>query len=93
LRRQRRTSASGRVWLGEREAGRSVGFLYDIEIEPRFRGRGLGRQAMLLVEEDARRGGFTEIRLNVFGGNEIARSLYRSLGYAEFAIAIRKRLS
>jgi Acetyltransferase (GNAT) family. len=48
---------------------------------------------MLLIEEEARRRGFTEIRLNVFGGNEIARSLYRSLGYAEFAVAMRKRLS
>ncbi len=82
----------GRVWLGKREAGQPVGVLYDIEIGSAFRGRGLGRQLMLLIEEEARRRGFTEIRLNVFGGNEIARSLYRSLGYAEFAIAMRKRL-
>ncbi len=82
-----------RVWLGERFGGQPVGFLSDIEIEPTFRGRGLGREAMLLVEEEARRRRFTEIRLNVFGGNEIARSLYRSLGYAEFAIGMRKRLS
>ena len=83
----------GRVWLGEREAGQPVGVLYDIEIGSAFRGRGLGRQLLLLIEEEARRRGFTEIRLNVFGGNEIARSLYRSLGYAEFAIAMRERLS
>jgi ribosomal protein S18 acetylase RimI-like enzyme len=83
----------GRVWLGERFAGQRVGFLYDIEIEPAFQGRGLGREAMLLVEEEARRSEFAEIRLNVFGGNEVARSLYRSLGYAEFAIGMRKRLT
>jgi ribosomal protein S18 acetylase RimI-like enzyme len=83
----------GRVWLGERLGGQSVGFLYEIEIEPAFRGRGLGREAMLLVEQEARQRGFSEIRLNVFGGNEIARSLYRSLGYAEFSIGMRKRLS
>jgi ribosomal protein S18 acetylase RimI-like enzyme len=83
----------GRVWLGERFRGQPIGFLYEVEIEPAFRGRGLGREAMLLVEEEARRRGFTEIRLNVFGGNEVARSLYRSLGYAEFAIGMRKRLS
>src|SRR4029453_9727851 len=77
----------------QRESGQPVGFLYDIEIESAFRGRGLGRQLMLLIEEEARRRGFTEIRLNVFGGNELARSLYRSLGYAEFAIAMRKRLT
>ncbi len=83
----------GRVWLGEPLPGQPIGFLYDIEIEGRFRGRGLGREAMLLVEQEARRRGFVEIRLNVFGGNETARSLYRSLGYAEFAIGMRKRLS
>jgi ribosomal protein S18 acetylase RimI-like enzyme len=83
----------GRVWLGERFPGERIGFLYDIEIEGRFRGRGLGREAMLLVEQEARRRGFVEIRLNVFGGNETARSLYRSLQYVEFAIGMRKRLS
>ena len=83
----------GRVWLGERFPGQPIGFLYDIEVKGRFRGRGLGREAMLLVEQEARRCGFVEIQLNVFGGNETARSLYRSLQYVEFAIAMRKRLS
>lgn len=83
----------GRVWLGERFPGQPIGFLYDIEIDGRFRGRGLGREAMLLVEQEARRRGFVEIRLNVFGGNETARSLYRSLQYVEFAIGMRKRLT
>jgi ribosomal protein S18 acetylase RimI-like enzyme len=83
----------GRVWLGEPFPGQPIGFLYDIEIEGRFRGRGLGREAMLLVEQEARGRGFVEIWLNVFGGNETARSLYRSLRYVEFAIAMRKRLS
>jgi ribosomal protein S18 acetylase RimI-like enzyme len=83
----------GRVWLGERFPEQPIGFLYDIEIEERFRGRGLGREAMLLVEQEARRRGFVEIRLNVFGGNETARSLYRSLRYVEFAVGMRKRLT
>jgi ribosomal protein S18 acetylase RimI-like enzyme len=48
---------------------------------------------MLLVEEEARRRGFAEIRLNVFGGNETAYSLYRSLQYVEFTIGMRKRLT
>jgi ribosomal protein S18 acetylase RimI-like enzyme len=85
--------AIGRVWLGERFPGQPIGVVYDIEIEARFRGRGLGRETMLLLEEEARRRGFTEIRLNVWGGNEIARSLYRSLEYLEFAVAMRKRIS
>jgi predicted GNAT family acetyltransferase len=30
--------------------------------------------------------------LNVFGGNEVARNLYRSLGYEELAALMRKDL-
>ena len=92
LRRPRRASPSDASGLESASPG-SRSFLYDIEIDGRFRGRGLGREAMLLVEQEARRRGFVEIRLNVFGGNETARSLYRSLQYVEFAIGMRKRLT
>jgi ribosomal protein S18 acetylase RimI-like enzyme len=85
--------AVGRAWLGERFPDQPIVFLYDVEIDGQLRGRGLGREAMLLVEQEARRRGFAEIRLNVFGGNETARSLYRSLGYVEFTVGMRKRLS
>ena len=47
---------------------------------------------MRFVEDEARRRGVSGIALNVFGGNEAARSLYRSLGYKEFAAAMRKDL-
>jgi ribosomal protein S18 acetylase RimI-like enzyme len=82
-----------RPWLAERHRDRSIAFVYDIEIDPAFRGSGLGRAAMLLLEDEAKRLGLAEIRLNVFGGNDVARSLYRSLGYDEFAIGMRKRLT
>jgi hypothetical protein len=47
---------------------------------------------MLLLEEQVRALGLDQIALNVFGGNEVARSLYRSLDYAETAVWMRKRL-
>ena len=47
---------------------------------------------MLLAEAEARRRGFDRIGLNVFGGNEVARNLYRSLGYTENAIVMSKTL-
>src|SRR5262249_55865223 len=56
------------------------------------RGRGLGRQAMQLAEREARRQGLSRIELNVFGGNDAARSLYRSLGYEEVAVQMGKDL-
>jgi ribosomal protein S18 acetylase RimI-like enzyme len=83
----------GVLWLAERDSGgRSTLFVYDVHIEKQHRGRGLGRAAMLLAEEEARRRGISRIDLNVFGGNEVARNLYRSLGYRERAVFMGKDL-
>ncbi len=91
------------LWVVEDESGRSVGtiflglrdggaWLYDITIDEAERGRGLGRAAMLALEDEARERGFDQLGLNVWGGNEIARSLYRSLGYGEVSIEMKKDL-
>jgi ribosomal protein S18 acetylase RimI-like enzyme len=83
----------GYLWLAEREnQGRRVIWIYDVEIDEAHRGRGLGRQAMLLVEEETRALGLGRVELNVFGGNGIARNLYRSLGYEESAVWMGKDL-
>jgi ribosomal protein S18 acetylase RimI-like enzyme len=37
----------------------------------------------VFAEDEARRRGLSHIVLNVFGGNKVARGLYRSLGYDE----------
>ena len=47
---------------------------------------------MLALEDEVRAHGLDRIELNVFGGNEVARGLYRSLGYAESAVYMVKRL-
>jgi ribosomal protein S18 acetylase RimI-like enzyme len=84
----------GVLWVAEREVGaRQVLFIYDIEIDPAFRGRGLGRAAMLLAEDQARQRGISRIALNVFGGNDVARGLYRSLGYVESSVQMAKDLA
>ena len=83
----------GVLWLAERESGgRRVCWIYDVEIGEEHRGRGYGRAAMLLAEEEARRRGLNRIELNVFGGNTIARNLYRSLGYVETSAQMAKDL-
>jgi ribosomal protein S18 acetylase RimI-like enzyme len=66
--------------------------VYSIEITPQYRGRGFGREAMLLFEDEVRRRGLSQANLTVLGGNEVARSLYRSLGYAERAVFMSKDL-
>ena len=47
---------------------------------------------MRLFEEEARRRGLSRTNLTVLGGNEVARSLYRSLGYVERAVFMSKDL-
>jgi ribosomal protein S18 acetylase RimI-like enzyme len=85
----------GHVWLGERQTrdeGR-VAFVYEIRLDEQQRGKGYGRNAMLLLEDEARSLGLDRIELNVFGGNAVARGLYRSIGYEERAVTMGKRLS
>jgi ribosomal protein S18 acetylase RimI-like enzyme len=80
----------GRLHYAERPPGSGKAWLYDIAIDEQMRGHGLGREAMLVFEDELRQAGFQQIGLNVFGGNEAARSLYRSLGYREAAVEMTK---
>lgn len=83
----------GNLWLADRDDSfqRAV-FVYDIRVDESQRGKGYGRAAMVFAEEEARRRGHDRVALNVFGGNEVALSLYRSLGYDENAVSMSKKL-
>jgi GNAT superfamily N-acetyltransferase len=81
----------GELWLAERwDMGQTCFWVYDVHVDEAHRGRGYGKAAMLFAEEEARRRGLARVALNVFGGNEVARRLYRSLGYEENAVAMSK---
>ena len=84
---------AGYLWLCNRdgELGHNL-FVYAVEIDEEFRGRGLGRAAMVFAEEEAQRLGIAKVALNVFGGNDVARRLYHSLGYEETAVHMEKRV-
>jgi GNAT superfamily N-acetyltransferase len=67
-------------WLcHHREPG--VSFVYGVEADERFRGRGYGRAAMLVGEHATLAAGDTHLALNVFGHNVVAMSLYSGMGY------------
>ncbi len=85
--------AVGYLWLCDREgmSGRQL-FVYELRVEEAHRGKGHGRTLMKFAEEEARRRELPRIALNVFGGNEVARGLYRSLGYYESAVFMVKEL-
>ena len=84
---------AGQLWLHERPhaAGTAV-WVFDVEVAEAHRGKGLGRELMTWAEGWARDRGAAEIGLNVFGGNTVARALYGSLGYAETAVNMAKKL-
>jgi ribosomal protein S18 acetylase RimI-like enzyme len=83
----------GSVWIGAGQDGLpDVWWLWSIEIDVAARGHGLGRQAVRLAEDFARKGGATKLDLNVFGNNSVARGLYESLGYRILTIQMSKLL-
>jgi len=82
----------GELWVGPAEDGTGQWWVWSIEIDEAERGRGFGRATMLLAETMARQAGATRLGLNVFGGNAVARRLYRSLGYEEVSVRMRKEL-
>jgi ribosomal protein S18 acetylase RimI-like enzyme len=84
----------GSLWFARQDGPEGpYAFLYAIDIDEEHRGRGVGRAAMRLFEDEARSRGLPFAMLNVFGGNERARGLYRSLGWEEASVHMRKRLA
>ena len=81
----------GHLWLVERrDAYEPTLVVYDIDVDEPFRGRGYGKAAMVFAEEEARRRGLTRIALHVGARNDVARNLYRSLGFEENEVAMSK---
>jgi GNAT superfamily N-acetyltransferase len=69
-----------------------MAWVNDIEVDAEYRGRGYGKAAMLLAEDEARARGMTSLGLNVHGHNTVARSLYDGLGYDVMTQQMRKPL-
>ncbi len=86
--------AAGWLWLAVPgpDPDRLMAWVYNIEVDPAFRGRGYGRAAMRLAEDEARFQGMTSLGLNVHGQNTVARSLYESLDYQVTALQMKKPL-
>jgi ribosomal protein S18 acetylase RimI-like enzyme len=83
----------GAVWLGPvLPEDPETCFVWDVWIDPDVRGRGFGRATLLASETLARDIGCRRIKLHVFGDNAVARGLYRSLGFVETDVSMRKDL-
>jgi len=83
----------GHLWLVERrDSYEPTLVVYDVDVDEPYRGRGYGKAAMVFAEEEARRRGLTRIALHVGARNDVARNLYRSLGFAENEVAMSKAI-
>jgi len=83
----------GMIWFAERTHGADrVAYLYDIKVETDLRGQGHGEALMRAMEREVRSVGLKTVRLQVFGNNSVARSLYRKLGYIETNVVMAKVL-
>jgi GNAT superfamily N-acetyltransferase len=85
-------TAVGWLWIGPRPDQVDDFWVWDVTIEESERGKGYGRAAMLLAEEEAAKVGAKTLGLNVFGYNTVARRLYESLGYETTAVQMLKAL-
>jgi ribosomal protein S18 acetylase RimI-like enzyme len=71
---------------------RGSAYVFDVDIAPSHRGRGLGRATMLAAESAARAAGASALSLNVFGHNTAALGLYDALGYTVTRSTLSRRL-
>jgi ribosomal protein S18 acetylase RimI-like enzyme len=58
-------------------------FIDELYIEPAYRRRGYGREAVRFLEEQARKMGANALHLEVDYGNDPAMELYRRSGYQD----------
>jgi ribosomal protein S18 acetylase RimI-like enzyme len=82
-------------WSPRRPPGSTTdrAYLYELFIDEEFRRQGLGKLALELLESEARAEGLPGIDLNVWGGNDAARALYRTAGFREHAVFMSKELA
>ena len=84
--------AVGMIWMKIKTHPSKSGFIYDVFIDERFRGKGYGKSLMLLLEEKAREMELTSLALHVFGSNHVARKLYETIGYEITNVMMNKAL-
>src|SRR5215213_3212 len=67
--------------------------LTDIYVDAPFRRHGVARALIARVEEAAQAAGASDVVIITDFANEVARAAYRAAGYADWALAMRKRFS
>ncbi|KGL38611.1 GNAT family N-acetyltransferase [Listeria sp. SHR_NRA_18] len=77
----------GTLWVFQEE---KTYFIYDILIFDAFQNKGLGSALLVLLEENAKERGITEISLHAFAHNKRAVHVYKKMGFEVVDITMRK---
>jgi ribosomal protein S18 acetylase RimI-like enzyme len=67
-------------------------YIYDIFVEEKFRGKGIGKLLLEKAEDYCRNKGFSRIALSVTANNDSAIELYERTGYRPERIAMAKEI-
>lgn len=93
IRDDEREGNIGSIWFGVYRNSEPYGaFIWDFQIEEKFRGRGYGKQALMALDKLLREMKIGQVSLHVFGHNDIAISLYRKMGYEVTDLMMAKRI-
>ena len=81
----------GWLWIGLRSEGMAThAWIYNIEVDAAYRGKGYGRGILAAIEPILAARGVDRLALNVFGNNAVARHLYETAGYTVDALQMSK---
>ena len=78
----------GMIWLGvqERISGATFGWIHDVTVDEKFRGRGVGQMLLHQAAEHFKRVGIQRIGLMALVQNQPARKLYEKLGFRDYSV-------
>lgn len=81
----------GCLWIYIQEkCGTKMIFIYDIFVEESFRRKGIGSEALRVLEILATKMDIHRVGLHVFAHKKLAYKLYRKMGFKERNIGMRK---
>ncbi|RXJ72724.1 GNAT family N-acetyltransferase [Veronia nyctiphanis] len=83
----------GHLWvkITSKENSKSA-FIYDLHIHESYRGKGYAKAALLCTEHFASSLGADSISLHVFNHNDVAKALYKKVGYEVISHNMRKTI-
>jgi len=82
----------GYLWHSINKSDNST-FIYDFFVEPAYRGKGLGKLAIAVFENQLSSAGISQINLRVAYHNKRAFSLYQKVGFTITGINMSKNIT